>query len=558
MTERRRSSVWVMSQDTGDINDKYTLGEKIGQSGQFGSAYRCTHKVTNKEYAVKVISKARFTANHSKNALLQFRAEIDIMKRMSHKNIISFAEVFESPAELYIVMELCLGGELFDRIQKVGHYSERDCAKLIRAVLSGLQHMHHNKVAHCDVKPDNFLFVDDAEDADIKIIDFGLSKFVPPSTYLRSFCGTPYYVAPEVLHGKFNEACDLWSVGVVCFVMLFGYPPFHANPKKYGKKTDAHIYSLVQKGFDPVVKKGYAAHFPAKIPVSESARSFISSLLKTEPADRPTTDEALMHRWLQPEGSDGAATDVPLHPSVLAGLKHFEASSRFKQAILTAMADTLAQDEVEALQATFKVLDADGDGTITIEELRGALLDKMKAHENAKTTDDDAVSSAHVDAEGHVHQAFSVASEEELNALMQKLDVDGDGVISYKELTLSCVNRKLNAKEERLWASFCKLDLDGDGSVTIDELRQVMGDVQPGITDDEIAQMVAEVDSDGDGSVDYTEFLAMMRNREEEADDAAADGDIKEDIDDDAEIAAIVEAAEAKAVAANEAEGDEI
>lgn len=281
MTDKKANvdNKWVIGL-TDKIENHYTLGRRLGESGQFGYAVLATNKKTGENRAVKVISKSRFSRSADRSYhFQQLRAEIEVMKKMEHPNLIRMYEVFESETTLFIVMELCTGGELFDRIKARGSYSEKDAALVLRQMFSGIQYMHSKGIAHCDLKPDNFLFLSTSDAAPLKIIDFGMSKFVQRRQYFQVICGTPYYVAPEVIEGKYSEHCDLWSLGVVTFVMLFGYPPFYADTEQHGDRTDDVIFQLVCKGFQNVTKDGYGAHFPKAIPISDSAKDFISKLL---------------------------------------------------------------------------------------------------------------------------------------------------------------------------------------------------------------------------------------------------------------------------------------
>jgi calcium-dependent protein kinase len=249
------------------------------------------------------------------------------------------------------------------------------------------------------------------------------------------------------------------------FVMLFGYPPFYAD-------QDDKILALVKKGFHPITKKGYGPHFPADIPCSDSAKDLITKLLTLDVARRLSADEALDHPWL----SGKTALDTPIIPSVLDNLRRFEGGSRFKTAVLTAMADSLSDGEIKELEKTFRAIDENGDGMITFAEMKKAL-------------------------EGH--KDLKIAPEE-LKKIVAMADINGDGVLSYEELKLTSVHRKLIAKEERIWLAFCKLDLNGDGRISRDEIKQVLAK-----QDADVLEMLKEADADGDGTIDYDEFMAV-------------------------------------------------
>lgn len=466
----------ILAGPSENIFDKYDVGRQIGQPGQFGCAHVIINKETGQKLAVKKISKAKFQRDRNFH-YRQLRDEIKIMEEMEpHPNIIQIHEKFEDKNNLWLVLDYCGGGELFDRIknQPTASYAEKDAAGVLKQMLEGIAYLHQNKIAHCDLKPDNFLFETPAKDAALKIIDFGMSKLVDrPSTerkYLTSFRGTPYYVAPEVLQGKYLEHCDIWSFGVVMFVTLFGFPPFHGN-------SDAAIFDQIKKGFQPVVAPGYGAFFPKDIPVSDCARDLISKCLNSNATQRVTAKEALDHAWFK----DGASAE-PLVITVLSNLKHFTADTQFKREVLSVMTDMMTPEELLDIKATFKAMDKDGNGTISVDEFRHA-FQKLK-----KNVDD-----------------------ESIEEMMKLADVDGDGNLSYSELVLTAVQRKILSKEERLWEAFCKFDRDGDGTITSHEIANVVG-----TTVEKAVEMIADVDKNKDGVVDYDEFVQMMIKKEEE------------------------------------------
>jgi calcium-dependent protein kinase len=231
------------------------------------------------------------------------------------------------------------------------------------------------------------------------------------------------------------------------FVMLFGYPCFYVDDQGApGSETDEKIFALITKGFAPVTRAGYGAHFPASIPCSDSAKDLISKLLVTDTARRLTAAEALEHPWL----TGKTASDKPILSNVLNSLKAFQAKQKFKISVLNMMSSSLSDEEIAQLKSTFREIDANGDGKISVSELRDAVAKASKG-------------------EGSGAGSLGVGSSaEELERLMRVADIDEDGAISYDELLLTCVQRKINAKEERIWEAFCKLDLDGNGRLTKD------------------------------------------------------------------------------------------
>jgi calcium-dependent protein kinase len=227
---------------------------------------------TKEWYAIKSILKSKV------NKIDILKREIEILAEVDHQNIIKLIEVHEDVKYLHLITELCTGGELFDRIiaktqTPEGHYLEQDAAKLIKSILEAIAYCHERHIVHRDLKPENFLFVSDDEDAPIKIIDFGLSRFEERANdIMRTKVGTPYYVAPEVLKKKYTKSCDIWSIGVITYILLCGYPPFYGD-------SDNQIFESVKAGkFD----------FPSPEwdTISDAAKDFVCYMLKLDPSKR--------------------------------------------------------------------------------------------------------------------------------------------------------------------------------------------------------------------------------------------------------------------------------
>ncbi|KNE60468.1 CAMK/CAMK1 protein kinase [Allomyces macrogynus ATCC 38327] len=201
---------------------KFDIGDVIG-TGAFSEVRRATERATGVRFAVKIIDKAKCRGKES-----MIQSEVEILKRVKHRNIIRLFEMYESPLKIFLVMELVTGGELFDRIVERGHYTESDAAKIVYEILRGVQYLHRLNICHRDLKPENLLFYDATPDSRIMISDFGLSKIFDDVQLMRTACGTPGYVAPEVLRREgYQKQVDMWSIGVITYILLCGYPPFY-------------------------------------------------------------------------------------------------------------------------------------------------------------------------------------------------------------------------------------------------------------------------------------------------------------------------------------------
>ncbi|GAB5365581.1 hypothetical protein AAMO2058_001070500 [Amorphochlora amoebiformis] len=486
----REKSIWVLgdkSKAKAPKND-YTFIKRLGNPGQFGEAWRCIRKKDGTECAVKKIAKARFMSDprRATKYLTAFSAEIQIMERIDHKYCIKFHEAFEDSNYLYMAMELCTGGELFDRIIEKKKHTEHEAADTLYMLFQGLEYIHHHGLAHCDLKPDNFLFLDKSPNSPIKIIDFGMAKPVHPHQYHKQFCGTPYYVAPEIINQRgYNLSCDMWSMGVIMFLMLFGYPPFHSRKKKEGNAGHREIFEKIKKGFEPVVRKGYGPWFPTHVKVSSEARDLMARLMEMDTSKRITADEALNHPWF----TKSKDLDTELDGRVLASLKDFRKAGKFKHMLLGALAGLndpdsklLDDQEEKMLMDVLSHLDENRDGYVSVAELQKALNSTM--------------------------------CRDEILRITKLVDITGDEQISIEELSMVYLDRKISAKEERLWHAFTNLDITGNMKLSIDDIKKALKAVKGvSYTEEEIESAFRQADLDGNGHIDYDEFLYLWGSK---------------------------------------------
>ena len=270
----------------GNIEDKYHVDPHVLGVGHHGSVRQCVDRSTGQRLAVKSVRKSEPSVNPKGLA-----REIALLDEMKHDSIIQLVDVYEDAEYVHLVTKLCEGGELFDRIvekssdAKHGCFSEHQAAKILHQLLNALSYMHKHNVVHRDIKPENILFETEDEDSPIKIIDFGLArKHYANKSPMKTIVGTPYYIAPDVLRKSYGKACDLWSVGVITYTLLAGYPPFNATDIK-------GVYAAVQSG-------KYCFPSADWKHISLEAKDFIRKLLQTDPSKRMTTEESLMHPWL--------------------------------------------------------------------------------------------------------------------------------------------------------------------------------------------------------------------------------------------------------------------
>uniref|UniRef100_A0A8C7F2N8 Calcium/calmodulin-dependent protein kinase type IV n=1 Tax=Oncorhynchus kisutch TaxID=8019 RepID=A0A8C7F2N8_ONCKI len=246
--------------------------------GATSVVFRTEEKQTQKPYAAKVLKKTI-----DKKIV---RTEIGVLLRLSHPNIIRLKEIFETETDIALILELVTGGELFDRIVERGYYSERDAAHVIKQILEAVAYLHDNGVVHRDLKPENLLYADLSLDAPLKIADFGLSKIIDEQVTMKTVCGTPGYCAPEILRGNaYGPEVDMWSVGVILYILLCGFEPF------FDPRGDQYMYSRI-------LNCDYEFVSPWWDEVSLNAKDLVSKLIVQDPHKRLTVKEALEHPWV--------------------------------------------------------------------------------------------------------------------------------------------------------------------------------------------------------------------------------------------------------------------
>jgi len=444
----------AFSQDNpGRLEDFFRIGRRLGK-GAFGFVCRAMCKQTGMQRAVKCIrvNPVKGTPN--------FELEISVAKQLDHPNIARLYETFRDQGNIYLVLELCTGGELFDMIADSDGFDELQAATFVKQILAGICYLHGRRIVHRDVKPENFLLHSSAPGASLKMVDFGLARRFEPGKAMSTKAGTAYYVAPQVLQGAYDEKCDVWSAGVIAYILLCGFPPFSGD-------SDSEIFQKVRMGC-------FAFPRPEWDHVTREAKEVVVQMLKLQPARRPSAAKLLAKPWLQASGS-------PKSPLVgcnfIARLQDFQAHTKLKKVALTAVAQQLPDEDTAALQELFRSLDKNGDGVLSIQEVKEGLLSEGMRVPPA------------------------------LEDILQSVDSDGSGTLDYTEFVAAMIDDDIYAQRDICKAAFRTFDLDGDGKITQAEFDKVLSGTSPA---NGIRNMIMEADIDGDGCLDFEEFYTIL------------------------------------------------
>lgn len=457
-----------LSMSPGRVEDFYhfTIGDIIGQ-GAFGKVRVGTQRGTDRRLAIKEIRKRtedkRFRRARGMTAQ-QIMQEAGALHMLKHPNILKLHSVYEDHVNVYLVMDLCDGGDLYDALREAKSFGEKQVATLMQKILLGVNFMHHQHVCHRDLKPDNFLLgskPDGLESCDLRIVDFGCAwNFASADETNNRMIGTAQYMAPEMINGLYTHRCDNFSVGVVAFLLLCGTYPF----------ATTRATQVAEVSF----------RHPAWRQVSNDARLITKGLLHKNAQTRCTASQALQHPWIQSQAPN--ATDTPLPSLVFDSLRRFCSESLLKKAVLNTIAQTCREEDLHGLRELFVRLDGNQDGTISVSELDSAL-------------------------------AQSISGDIRLVDLMRGMDLDGDGRIDYREFVASLMEKQQYQSESACWVAFKKFDVDGNGTISMEELRQVLADpmLQGVIGDKSIDEVFQQCDADHDGKISFEEFYSSLK-----------------------------------------------
>ena len=452
----------IIKISTEPVANYYTIIKDLGH-GSYGQVKKVKHKKLNEIRAMKITNKK---SNSSKY-------EIEILRKISHPNITNIFEIFADSKKYYVIMEFLEGGELFDAITSIGSFTEESACQVMKQLLSAINYLHSNNIVHRDLKPENIMLLQKPENGNyhIKLIDFGTAKIFKPGKKMNKFIGTSYYIAPEVLKEKYDEKCDVWSCGIILYILLCGYPPFNGN-------TNVEIFHAIQNQNPLFAGEEWDD-------ITNEAKELIKLMLRKNPNERWNAYQCLKHKWFkileESEKNKNASRNFKqIQMNAINHMAQFVNENRFKQAVLQFISTQFnLQKEEGDLRELFKSMDISGTGQLSKDAFCNKLIELYGENDGK-----------------------NIAS-----SIFNNLDLDGSGQISYDEFLSAMINSKKVVTEERLEKAFKMFDKDNSGKLSVKEIKAVFGG-----TEEQWKNVINEIDLNNDGEVDFAEFKIMMEN----------------------------------------------
>jgi len=433
-------------------------------------------------YIMKKISKV----NVEKEILHEIQTEISLLRTLDHPNVVRVYETFQDSKTVYIIMEYLKGGDLLSR----KGYTEAEAAEILLQICSAIAYCHSNNVMHRDLKCENVIFDNDSntkndddddetQDLRVTLIDFGLS--LRYKKMMTDFCGSLYTMAPEILKRAYTEKADMWSIGVIAYILLSGRRPYTAQ-------TEKELMNNIYYG-DPIFYDGLEWEH-----ISEDAKQFVQSLLQYDPSSRKSAAEALQSPWLQKyhnawhqQGDNDTSNGHITMNKIEKSLVQAHSESKFRKVAKMIIAYRYQNTDLTELREAFDMMDADNDGTITYNEFKEALSSN----------------------------SMFQYTDAELKEIFQDLDVSETGGINYTEFLASTIEARGEIEDSKVAAAFDKLDVENTGYITKEALMKVLNDNYRAVDgcSSSVEEILTEVDKDGDGKISYKEFLSLFRRQ---------------------------------------------
>lgn len=476
----RAAASYANKHITGNPSLIYDVGTQIG-AGSFGCVYKGVNRKTKQTHALKYIPKSKV---HS----AEIQAELDIMKQLDHPHIMRLYNTFEDDFFLYMATEFCAGGAFFDTLCQAGSLEEKLAFKLFRQIIGVVSYMHSRCIAHRDIKPENFLVLRQADitHLHLKLIDFGTAKRFDVTKMVTKVC-TPNYVAPEVLNPKldpYTEKVDIWSCGVMLFVMLCGHLPFNGA-------TELAVLKKVRKAkydFEPA---------PIWSTISENAKDLLREIFLLSVHDRCSAEKAYNHEWCYANlRRSSTNNEGVITRGMVSQILNFLTDNRLKRVSLRIIARQMDDDAIEFQRRVWLSADTDNSGTLTLDELNQAVM-QIEMDDKHEMSRDGMVK------------------------IMCQLDPTGYGCVEFTEFVAATLQKSQYTQEDVCRAAFVRLDFDGDGIVSRKDLGRLLSD-KDGLRDagltgatlselmEEVEKIMSDVDFNNDGGISFQEFMELM------------------------------------------------
>ena len=479
----KKSNIVALNNDVivsgNEINpEKIYLKTKMLGSGAFGEVWLVHHKDLDRDFAMKIIKKRKNKSNDEKDIL----NEIAILKQLDHPKILKVVDFYSTLKKYYIITEYCPEGELFNEIIKVGKFDEGQAAFIINQILKAVCYCHKNNIIHRDIKPENIMITNREKNGclQVKLIDFGTAKIFEKGHQENKYVGSSYYMAPEIIKRKYDEKCDLWSIGVILYILLTGRPPFDGN-------DDDEIIENVKKG----VYDKWAYPFPL---LSPHAKDLIFNLLQYDPKKRLTAEQAIEHPWFKTaefKKKDKVNSIAPeLAKELINNMTKYRSDNMLKCAVIAYLVHHITNTE-ECFEASklFIKIDLNSDGRIEKHEL--------------------------VQGFEKYWGISKKEAKEKVDLIFANIDTDFNGFIEYEEFVRAAVNSSIFMSKNYLKFAFNYFDRDSSGDITFEEIKkrftQNSKNSNPKV-DKELKEIFDSIDINGDGSISFGEFCKMMKN----------------------------------------------
>lgn len=450
------------------VESTYKIIGQLGK-GSFGSVVKVLHLKTGLFRAMKIIEKDSLKYQDDDKKFLK---EIEILIQIDHPNIVKIYEYFEDKIYYYVLTEFISGGELYDTIIKFNDFSEYKACYIMHQIISAVYYLHSKNILHRDLKPENILIEShektyNQDQFNVKLIDFGTSNYFCIDKKFSLKIGTPYYIAPEVINQKYNEKCDLWSCGVIMYVLLTGHPPFVGHSKH-------EIFSNVLKNKLNFSGKEFEGF-------SKTSIEFLTKLLTFNYEERISADQAINHEWfLNIKKQMIINVDKSQALGILSNIKNFNSNEKLQQATIAYIVHFLStSEEFKEMRKLFNAMDTSGDGRLTYNELK----------------------------EGFQHFYGNCITDFELDKIMSNIDHDLNGYIEYEEFLRLAINQKIIMSEKNLKFAFDTFDKNKDGKLSIDEIKKVLGTNQ----NEYVQELISHIDKNNDGEISLFEFKDLMK-----------------------------------------------